>query len=182
MLAVLAADWGLLLFRALLALLFGVAVLAWPGLTPIAFAALFGVYALPDSGAALMRAFHARGLPGFGSFLFEALVRLGAFVVVLAMPGRVALALPAFFAAWAGLSGIGQIAEAVALRREMAGEWPLPTAGGLSLLVSLFLMARPGIGTTELAWLIGPYSVLFSCALVVLAVRLRQLAREMARI
>jgi uncharacterized membrane protein HdeD (DUF308 family) len=181
MLAVLAADWGFVLFRGLVALLFGIAALAWPGLTPVSLAVLFGVYALFDSVVALIVAVHAKGLPGFGSFLFEGLVRFGACVVALAMPERVAPALPVFFAAWAGLSGFGQIAAAVVLRKEMSGEWPLPTAGSMSLILAVFLMARPGLGARDLAWLVGPYSVLYAFALVVLAVRLRQLALEMAK-
>lgn len=180
MLAVLAADWGLVLVRASLALLFGIAALAWPALTPIRFVVLFGVYALLDGILALVVALQAKGLPGFGSLLFEGLVRLGASVIALAMSGRVALALPAFFAAWAGLCGIGALAAAVVLRKEMTGEWPLPTAAILSLVVTLLLIARPGIGIPALVWLIGPYSILFGCALVTLGVRLRHLAIEMA--
>jgi uncharacterized membrane protein HdeD (DUF308 family) len=181
MLAVLAADWGLLFFRASLAILFGIAALVWPGLTPVKFALLFGVYSLFDSIAALIVAIHVEGLPGFGSFLFEALVRLGACFTALALSGRVALAIPAFLAFWAGLSGIGQIAAAMALRRDMTGEWPLPVAGTLSILLTVLLVASPGIGVQALVWLVGPYSILFGCALLVLAVRLRQLALEMAK-
>jgi uncharacterized membrane protein HdeD (DUF308 family) len=156
-------------------------VLAWPQLTPVALAVLFGVYVLLDAIAALIVAFHTRGLPGFGNLLFEGLVRLGSSWMALTIPNRAALALPTFFAAWAALSGIGQIGAAVALRREMTGEWPLPTAGALSLLVTVFLMASPDIGVSALARLLGPYSILFGCALLVLALRLRQLALEMAR-
>jgi uncharacterized membrane protein HdeD (DUF308 family) len=181
MLAVLAADWGLVLLRASIALLFGIAALMWPGLTPITLAVLFGVYALLDGVAALIVALHAKGLPGSGSLLFEGLVRLGASVIALAMSGRVALALPAFFAAWAGLSGIGALAAAVVLRKEMTGEWPLPTAGILSLLVAVVLIARPGIGVSAVVWLIGPYSILVGFALVMFGVRLWHLALEMAK-
>jgi uncharacterized membrane protein HdeD (DUF308 family) len=180
MLTVLAADWALLLFRASIALLFGIVALAWPELTPIALVFLFSGYALVDGIAALIVAFGASGCPGFGSLLFEGLVRLGASVIALAASRHVALALPAFLAAWAGLSGVGEVAVAVVLRREMAGEWPLPIAGALSLLVAMFLMISRG-GMPALVWLIGPYSILFGFALVALALRLRRLSREMAK-
>jgi uncharacterized membrane protein HdeD (DUF308 family) len=181
MLAVLAADWSLVFVRASLALLFGIAALAWPALTPITLAVLFGVYALLDGVVALIVAFHAKGLPGFGSFLFEGLVRLGASAIALAISDRVALVLPTFFAAWAGLSGIGELAAAVVLRKEMTGEWPLPTAGILSLFVAVLLIARPGMGLPALVWLLGPFAMLFGCALVMLGVRLWHLALEMAK-
>jgi uncharacterized membrane protein HdeD (DUF308 family) len=63
----------------------------------------------------------------------------------------------------------------------MSGEWPLPTAGTLSLATAALLLAIRNVGTSTLAWVIGPYSVLFGLALMVLAVRLRHLALEMAR-
>jgi uncharacterized membrane protein HdeD (DUF308 family) len=181
MLAVLAADWGLLLTRALIAVLLGIVALVWPELTLITFVVLFGVYTLLDGIAALTIAAGARGLPGFGSALFEGLVRLGAGLIALAIPGHVALVSPAFLAAWSGLSGVGQIAVAIVLRKELTGEWPLPLAGALSLLVAVFLAASPGAGLPVLVWSIGPYSILFGFALMVLTYRMWQLAQEMTK-
>jgi uncharacterized membrane protein HdeD (DUF308 family) len=178
MLAVLAADWGLLLFRASIALLFGIAAQVWPEPT---FAVLFVVYTLLDGIVVLMAAFHAKGLPGFRSFLLEGLVRFAAAFVVLAISDRSPTVLAAFFATWAGLSGIGQIAAALTLRKYMTGEWPLPAAGTLSLATAVILLGVRGVGTRTLPWVIGPYSVLFGLALMVLAVRLRHLALEMAK-
>src|SRR5437868_1917196 len=148
MLAVLAADWGLLLFRASIALLFGIAALVWPDLT---FAVLFVLYTLLDGIVVLIVAFHAKGLPGFGSFLFEGVVRFAAAFVVLAISGGSGPALAAFVAVWAGLSGVGQLTAAVALRKEMTGEWPLPIAGTLSLATAVVLLAIRD-GMRSLAW------------------------------
>jgi uncharacterized membrane protein HdeD (DUF308 family) len=180
MLAALAPDWGLLLFRASIALVFGTIALAWPQPTPIAFALFFGAYAAIDAIVALTIAVGAKGLPGFGSLVFEGVVRLGTGLAALVLSGHVALALPAFLAVWAGLSGIAHISTAIVLRRELAGEWPLPTVGGLSLLVAVLLMTRPRAGIPSVAALVGPYTMLFGLALLVLALRLRHLALEMA--
>jgi uncharacterized membrane protein HdeD (DUF308 family) len=178
MLAVLAADWSLLLFRASIALLFGIAALVWPELTV---SVLFALYTLLDGIVVLIVAFHVKGLPGFGSFLLEGLVRFAAAFVVLAISDRSPMALAGFVAAWTGLSGIGQIAAAVILRKEMTGEWPLPAAGTLSLATAVLLLAIRDVGPRTLSWAVGPYSVLFGLALMVLAVRLRHLSLEMAK-
>jgi uncharacterized membrane protein HdeD (DUF308 family) len=92
--------------------------LALPELTGLALVSLFGVYTAVNGITVLTVAFHDKGRPGFGSLLLERLVRFVASVPALAMPGRVALALPLFLEAWAGLSGIRQVAAAVVLRRK----------------------------------------------------------------
>jgi uncharacterized membrane protein HdeD (DUF308 family) len=180
MLAELAPDWGLLLLRALVALAFGIILLVWPELTSISFVVYFGFYSLLDALLGLNMALSLKGLPGFGSFVFEAVVPLGAGVVALVLSGRVALALPVFLACWAGFTGIAHMATAMALRREMSGEWPLPIAGAASFLIGAFMVASPRIGLPIVVWLVGPYSILVGFALALLAVRLRHLAIEMA--
>jgi len=180
MLAVLAGLWGLLLLRALTATLFGILALLWPGLTLTALIILFGAYALVDGTAALILAIGARGLPGFGSLLFEGLVGIAAGVLTFLYPGLTAIALLVVIAAWAILTGMGAIATATALRKELTGEWPLPFVGALSILLGLLLILRPGEGALALVWMIALYALVTGVTQMVLALRMRQLAQEMA--
>jgi uncharacterized membrane protein HdeD (DUF308 family) len=178
MLAALAVNWTFLVLRASIAAIFGIVVLVWPGLTSWELVMLFGAYAAVDGVLALIVAFSVKGLPGFGSLLFEALVRLGVAMCAFAAPGRTALALDTVFGAWAIVSGVAAIAVAIALRRDLAGEWPLPLAGAVSLLAGTLLVA--GLRAPEVQWVIGPYALIFALTLVALALRLRQLAYEIA--
>jgi uncharacterized membrane protein HdeD (DUF308 family) len=82
------------------------------------------------------------------------------------------------FAAWAIASGVAAIAGAVALRRDLVGEWPLPLAGSVSLLAGAMLITGPR--PPELQWVMGPYALIFAWTLLALALRLRQLAYEIA--
>ena len=177
MLAALAVSWMLLGLRASIAAIFGTLVLVWPGLTLWELVMLFGAYAAVDGVLALIVAFNVKGLPGFGSILFEALVRLGVAICAFAAPGRTALSLDAVFAAWAIASGVAAIAVAVALRRDLVGEWPLPLAGSVSLLAGTMLITGPRL--PELQWVMGPNALIFAWTLLALALRLRQLASEM---
>ena len=174
MLAVLAADWRELIYRASIALLFGIAAL----IVPSRFVPLFVFYTLADGIAALVLAFHVRGHVGFGSALLEGLVRVAAAFAALVIVRWPPAALAQVLAAWAGLSGIGQIGEAMALRGEMAGEWPLPIAGTLSIVVAAVLLSIRHVGVDTLAWVIGMYAVLWGTTLMVFALRFRQLAIE----
>jgi uncharacterized membrane protein HdeD (DUF308 family) len=179
MLASLAASWGLVLFRGSLAVLLAVFALLWPGLTRPALITLVAAYALADGIAALIVALGARGHPGFGSLLLESLGRVGAGVTVLAYSGATVSAL-ALFGAWAVWTGGAELVAAVALRREVTGAWPLPTAGTASVLLGLVLLWRSELDLRPFAWLIAVYGVVFGMLLLTLAVRLRQLSLEIA--
>jgi uncharacterized membrane protein HdeD (DUF308 family) len=79
------------------------------------------------------------------------------------------------------LNGLAEISTGVALRRELAGEWPLPTAGAVSLGIGVLLLVRVHTGAMALAWLMGIYFIVGGCAFMVLGVHLRRLAPEIAR-
>lgn len=176
MLAVLAGDWRVLTYRASIALLFGCAVLILPSSS---FVLLFVLYTLADGIAALALSVHLRQYVGFGSVLLEGLVRVGMSFVVLAIARRSGVVLSMLLAAWAGLTGIGQIGTAMALRGEMAAEWPLPAAGILSMVITVLLLIAHPMDTRALTWMIGVYVLLWGITLVVFARRFRQLAAEL---
>jgi uncharacterized membrane protein HdeD (DUF308 family) len=178
MLEALARNWRWLLFRALLAASYGIAVFVWPDSAFIAFVYLFSLYAIFDGTAALAIAMDVKDFRGFGSLFFEALVRIAGGLVALGEP-VIFVNFPRFLAAWAILAGVADVVVAIVLRRELVGEWPLPVAGVISIITALALIAIPvtvGVGT--LRWLIGPYVMMVGVALVGLALRLRQLEEE----
>jgi uncharacterized membrane protein HdeD (DUF308 family) len=181
MLLFLAANWRALLFRAVMALAFGGLALFWPRPTLATLAVLFGAYALVDGIAALIVAVRARGLPALCSLLLGAgLIRTGAGVIALAYPGLTSIELAKLIAGWAAASGVVEIAAAAALRTELSGAWPLPVAGALSIAAGAALMLNAGMGALSLDWLIGVYAVFFGLLLLAFALRLQELAAEIA--
>jgi uncharacterized membrane protein HdeD (DUF308 family) len=178
MLEALARNWRWLLFRAVLSISYGIVVFAWPNITMVGFVYLFGLYAVFDGVVALAIAIDVKALRGFGSLLFEALVRIGGGLVAMGEPD-VLLAFPRFFAGWAILTGVAEAIVAIVLRRELAREWPLPFASAISILIALLLLLPSiTIGVPALRWLVGPYAIFFGVTLLALARRLRQLAQE----
>jgi uncharacterized membrane protein HdeD (DUF308 family) len=178
MLEALARNWVWLLFRSIISTVYGITVLAWPHLSFVDFVFLFGLYAVLDGLVALAIAIDVRALPGFGSLLLEVLVRIGGGLVATGSPGVIAV-FPRFFAGWAILTGMAESVVAVVLRRELVGEWPLPFAGAVSVIVAVLLLLTPGpLGVPGLKWLVGPYAIIFGVSLLALVRRLRQLAHE----
>jgi uncharacterized membrane protein HdeD (DUF308 family) len=180
MVILLARNWWALASFGFVAVLFGVAAFAWPGLTLVALTLLFGVYALVDGAFAVVAAIRGdpRGLPWW-ALLIEGLLGLAAGVLTLLWPGLTALALLYLIAAWAVATGVFEIAAATRLRKEIAGEWLLTLGGILSVGFGLALVLRPAAGALALIWLIGAYALGSGILLLVLALRLRAWARQL---
>jgi uncharacterized membrane protein HdeD (DUF308 family) len=181
MLAVLATHWRLLVIRGVVAALFGIATLAWPDLTVGTLVMLFAAYALIDGFLALMLAFGTPELPGFAAFLIEGIVGVVAAIAAVVYPSITTVELLVVIAGWAIVTGIASIAAALILRRELTGEWPLPVAGSLLVILGTVLLLNATAGAVAMAWLIGLFAIFVGVALLALAMRLRQLAQEIAR-
>jgi uncharacterized membrane protein HdeD (DUF308 family) len=180
MLTALTGQWGLMLLRAMTAIFFGILALPWADLTLATLVILFGTYALVNGITALIMAIASKDLPGFASLLFEALAGIAAGVFTFLYPGLTSVALLVVIAAWAIMTGIAAIATAIALRREISGEWPLPFVGALSIALGGLLLLRSGAGALRVAWMIALYALISGSTQLLFALRMRQLAHEMA--
>jgi uncharacterized membrane protein HdeD (DUF308 family) len=179
LLEALTRNWWMLVLRGVVALVFG--VLAWlrPGITLSALVLLFGAYALMDGVLALVAAFsRRRGSPWWMAVLVG-ISGLAAAAVAFFAPGLTALALLYLIAAWAIVTGIFEIGAAIALRKELQGEWLLALAGAASLVFGFFLVVRPGSGALAVIWLIGSYAFAFGILLIGLGFRLKGLRNRL---
>jgi uncharacterized membrane protein HdeD (DUF308 family) len=172
LLSALSENWWALLLRGLLAVLFGLIALFLPGLTLTVLVLVFGAYALVDGLFAVVAGI--RGTSGHRWVLIvEGVLGILAGFVALAWPGITALALLYVIAFWAIFTGVAEIAAAVALRREIEGEWALILGGALSVIFGLILAVLPWVGLLSLVWLVGLYAIVFGIALIVVAFRVR---------
>jgi len=176
MLISLARNWWVLLVRGLLAILLGFLALAWPGPTLYAIIIMFGAFALVDGVFAVMAALLGRtGRIPWWTMLVEGVLGIGAGVVTFAWPGVTGLVLLYVIAFWSVATGIFEIAAAIRLRREIAGELLLALGGMLSILFGILLLVYPAKGILAVVWLIGVYAILFGGMLVALGARLRSI-------
>jgi len=174
MLEYLGRNWGWIVLRGVVAVLFGVLAFAWPGITLAALVIVWGAYALADGVLALIAAWRVRdqGRP-FWSLLIVGLLGIGAGVVTFLWPAITALSLLMIIAAWAVVMGVFQIVAAVRLRKVIQSEWLLGLSGLLSVIFGVVVFAQPGAGALAVIWMIGSYAILFGILLIVLGVRLK---------
>jgi uncharacterized membrane protein HdeD (DUF308 family) len=174
-LPLLARNWWALALRGLAAILFGILAFAWPGITLFVLVIFFGAYMLVDGIFAIVAAVRAAGEQArWWLLLLEGILGVVAGLVAFFWPGLTALALLYLIAAWAIVTGIIEIVEAIRLRQEIVGEWALILGGALSVLFGVLLVVIPArAGLLSLTWLIGAYAVAFGVLLVILAFRVR---------
>jgi uncharacterized membrane protein HdeD (DUF308 family) len=167
-------SWWVLALRGLVAIVFGLAALFWPGLILAVLIVLFGAYALLDGVLSVIAAFRSsrQGMRR-PLLLIEGVIGILFGIFALFWPGLTALALLYIIAFWAILSGIARIIMAIMLRREIENEWSIALSGVLSVILGIVLLLLPGAGLLAYTWLIGLLAVAIGIALIYYAFRVR---------
>jgi uncharacterized membrane protein HdeD (DUF308 family) len=173
-------SWWALLLRGISAILFGVLTMLWPSLTLEVLILFFGAYALVDgifSGAAAIA--HRKHDSTWWLFLLAGLAGVVLGVLTFLLPGLTALVLVYLIAARALIVGVIEIVYAIALRREITGEWFYILNGVISILFGIVLFVLPGAGALALVTVIGVFAIVIGVLLLVVAFRLRKLAQQL---
>lgn len=140
----LARNWWTVALRGVVAIIFGIAVFIWPGITLASLVTLFGLLALIGGFLLVVAAIrHRRTDEPWWLLLLEGILGIAIGIIVFSSPETAGLFLVYFIAAWAIISGILQIISAIQLRRQIVGEWLLITSGIASLLFGLLLAVCP---------------------------------------
>lgn len=172
--------WWIVLIRGILAVLFGIVALVWPGITVWALVVVFGIYAIVDG---IVLGYHAvrdrRTLDGWGWWLATAVISVLAGIVALVWPGATALVLLYIIAFYAIFFGIAGAVGALRFRKvpDSGWVWSL-VAGILAILFGIVLLVFPAGSITGLVWLVGIYAILFGILLIAVAFQARKVAKE----
>jgi len=170
----LAHNWGWVLLRGLLAVVFGVIAFFEPQSAFAALVLLFGAYAFVDGVFALIALFRGAGKDRFWVLVLEAVVGIGIGILTIAHPATTALVLLYYVGIWAILTGVFELMAAIRLRKEITGEFWLGLAGVLSIAFGILLFVVPGSAALALTIWIGAYAFIFGIMLILLAFRLRR--------
>lgn len=174
LLRLLAHNWWVLLVRGLAGILFGLFAFAWPGFTLLTLVLLYGVYVAVEGFCEIMAAIRGGTMAPRWWLALAGVIALLAAAVTFLMPGITALVLLYIIGAWAVVRGVFEIAGAIQLRKEIAGEWMLILSGILSILFGLCVFVWPGATAISLVWLIGLYAFAAGVLCVGLAFRLKK--------
>lgn len=172
-------NWWAVALRGVVAILFGIILLAWPGISLVLLITIWGAFAVIDGIFSFVSAFRrARGGESWGSLVLTGITGILAGLIAFIWPGITAAALVFLIGAWAIITGILEILAAVQLRKVIKGEFWLGLAGALSVLLGILLFLNPAAGAVSLVWLIGIFALTFGITMIALGFRLRSLRPE----
>jgi uncharacterized membrane protein HdeD (DUF308 family) len=164
------SSWAIVL-RGILACIFGILVLARPGVGVAVLILMFAAYAAVDGVAALVTAVnHGRAGLHWGWWLVEGIVSLAVAALALARPGITLLAIVLLIAFRAILLGLVELGGALG-GKGLDHRWLLGLTGVVSLVFGVLLIANPLAGTAAIVWVVGVYALVFGVMLVVVGLR-----------
>jgi len=171
----LSSQWGLLLFRGIVSMAFGILTMLWPGLSLALLVGFFAAFTLLDGIGALMMASRWRGRSRVWLLVLYGIAGVVAAGLAIVYPAITTVVLLVVIATWAIFTGITAIVAASTTRG--VGEPVLAVVGMLSLLFGILLLIQPFAGALALAWMIGLYAIVSGITYVSYAVRIRRAAR-----
>ncbi len=180
LLLALVRNWWMVALRGVLAVLFGVVLLATAPTSLDVLVAVFGLYALLDGAWAIASALWVtRTWFTAWPILFEgtASVAVGAFALGWPwIPRELVFAI----ATWGVVTGVMELVAALRLTGPAAGRWFLTTAGVCSLFLAGLIVAIPVAETARTVRALGVYAIVFGVSLTAAALVFRKTIRPRA--
>lgn len=167
--------WGLL-FRGVVAVIFGLLCVIWPGISLAIVLALFGVYVLVDGVVSIISAVSHTDRRYWWLLLLIGVVGITAGIITFAYPIVTMMALLVIIGVWAVVTGVLQIITAFAEHATMGIRLLWGIGGLISLIFGVLLFVYPLAGLLAVVWLIGFYAMIFGISQVVLGLHLHEMA------
>jgi uncharacterized membrane protein HdeD (DUF308 family) len=174
--------WWAIGLRGALAILLGIAMIAYPGMTLAVFAAMLGFYLFLDGMFTLVATFQAAEEErSWAPYLLEGLISIGLGILALSRPAEALLLVVLMLAARTMIVGAVEIGTGVAIRRQTGrSPWLLWLGGLASVVLAIVLFSRPGLGALALLWIIGVYAIVFGLTLEGEAFRMKERGHQLS--
>lgn len=173
-----AQNWGMFIFRGILALALGVLVFAAPGPSLAALILVFAAYAIVDGILAIGLGVSAPGGPRW-LLVLGGILGIGIGVYTYISPGVTAIALVLLIGSFAIVRGIAEAATAIRLRSTIEHAWLYVLSGVVSIIFGAFLIVYPSDGVLAVLFLIGYYAIFAGVMYIAVGFRLRRVNKSL---
>ncbi len=179
MVELLSRNWGWIVLRGVVSILFGIVVVLTTTTAPTMLVLYFGIFAVVDGISMIISAAaDRRAAPIWPELVFGGLFGIAAGVAAFVWPGLTGAVLLALIAAWAIVLGVMEIIAAIRLRKVIADEFMLVLAGLAWLLVGVLIALMPHAGALAIGLTIGILAIGAGVFLMVLGFRVHNWARR----
>jgi uncharacterized membrane protein HdeD (DUF308 family) len=160
----------LLGLHGLASVVFGVMILAWPGISVYALTIVFGIYTLTTGLVEFGTAFTAQGKEERGWLILRGLVGITVGVLVLVWPSISAIALLYVIGAYAVALGILAIVASFQLPLDGRGTASMILMGLVAIVFGIVIFAKPGAGALSVLALIAAFGLVTGVTELVFAI------------
>ncbi|MCC6865796.1 MAG: DUF308 domain-containing protein [Ignavibacteria bacterium] len=165
-------NWWLIAIRGVLAVLFGILVIASPYIVMFSLITFFAFFAILSGffiiTLAMLGVTESRWIR-----LLEGLIFIASGIVVFLNPVTIVGGVMIFIAAWAILSGILQILGAIRLRRIITNEWFMIFNGAISIIFGIILAGNLIQGAGVMLIVFGVFAILSGLFSIILAFKIK---------
>ncbi|MEI2277279.1 DUF308 domain-containing protein [Paenarthrobacter ilicis] len=164
-----------LLVRGVLAIVFGLLILALPSATVFVVVVMFGVFAVVDGITSVAHYFYDPA--GRSQWIVAGgFISIAAGILAIAWPGITAAAIGVLIGLWALVLGISQIVLALAARNFVRswGVWLL--IGLVTTVFGIVVLVNPGLGFLGLVTMLACFAMVTGVLLIASGIGLRRLA------
>jgi uncharacterized membrane protein HdeD (DUF308 family) len=174
--------WWSFVVRGLVAVLFGLILTLWSGLSLDILVLTFGIFALLQGILSVIPGLSKLGgrvyfllIEGVIGILAGVLTFLGPGIGRMLWPEVATKTLLVFIILWVFLTGIAEVIGYFRLPGEIKEKWLIALSGFVCLLLGVVLVFRSGLGAVGNAPVIGPFAIVFGLLLLFVGLRVRKL-------
>ena len=168
----LARNWKTVLVRGILAVLFGLVFLFAPLESLGTLVIVLAAFAIVDGVMALVSGIRSAS-PSRTQMIVEGALGIVAGLIAFLRPGLALVVAVYLIAAWAIVTGVMQVVQAIKVREEIDNEWWLVLGGAASVLFGVLIGLQPIVGIIAIGNLLGIAALVFGIAIVLLALKLK---------
>ena len=165
----------------LASVVFGVMILAWPGISVYALTIVFGAYTLATGIVELGTAFAAQGSDERGWLILRGLLGITVGMLVFAWPGISALALLYVIGGYAVALGILFVVASFRLPLDRSDKASMILTGSVPIVFGIVIFAKPGAGALAVLALIAAFALVTGIGELVVAIGGEKLLERKAK-
>ncbi len=171
-------TWWVFLIGGLASVAFGVLAFINPGVALFVLGIYLAAYLIVDGAVNVWGAVTNRERDGWWALLLLGLLSaaVGIFGVLVPAASMLAIVYMAGFIAM--LIGVSSLMLGWRIRKEVSGEWVLYVTGVLSVLFSLMILFRPGVGGLSVVYLIASWAIVIGAMRIFFAFHVRKLGNR----